>query len=345
MDLIVKLPKSGSYDSILVVVDQGLSKGVIFIPCNETIDALETSNLLFQNVYKRFGLYDAVISDRGPQFASQVTKELYKLLGIERKMSTAYHPQTDGQTERVNQELETYLRIFTQNQQDNWHQHLHMAEFAHNIREHSAKKMSPFFIMMGYNPKEFPTITTKPKTPALEQRMKLILQIRDEAMAAHENARRTMKERYKGKWTPFKIGDKVWLDNSNLKLQHGVRKLNPKREGPMRILKIMGKHAYKIQLPAKWKNVHPVFHASKLLSYKETTEHGKNFTQPPPDIIDEEQEWEIGEIINHRQGRYGKEFLVTWKGFSSSENTWLTEKDFKHAKTILSQYKKRKKLQ
>jgi transposase InsO family protein len=99
-----------------------------------------------------------VISDRGPQFASQVTKELYRLLGIERKLSTAYHPQTDGQTERVNQELEIYLRIFTSNEQDQWANWLHLAEFTHNHRAHSSKGVSPFYIIMGYNPKPFPTI-------------------------------------------------------------------------------------------------------------------------------------------------------------------------------------------
>ena len=74
------------------MVDQGLSKGVIFIPCNETIDALGIAQLLFENVYQRYGLYDPIISDRGLQFASQVTKELYHILKIDRKLSTAYHP-------------------------------------------------------------------------------------------------------------------------------------------------------------------------------------------------------------------------------------------------------------
>jgi subtilisin family serine protease len=110
-----------------------LSKGVIPIPCNGTIDAIGIANLLIAHVYKRFGLYNSIISDRGPQFASQVSKEFCRLMDIKQRLSTAYHPQTDGETERVNQELKTYLRIFTSNNIDQCASHLHLAEFAHNV--------------------------------------------------------------------------------------------------------------------------------------------------------------------------------------------------------------------
>ena len=104
MDFITDLPPIDNFDSILVVVDQGLSKGVILIPCNKTVTAEDTARLLLDNLYKRFGLPDKIISDRGPQFASKAFIELLKLLGIESALSTAFHPQTDGTTERVNQE-------------------------------------------------------------------------------------------------------------------------------------------------------------------------------------------------------------------------------------------------
>ena len=102
MDLITDLPPADGFDSILVVVDQGLSKGVILIPCNKTLTSKDTARLF----YKRFGLPDKIISDRGPQFASKAFLALLKLLGIKSALSTAYHPQTDGTTERVNQEIE-----------------------------------------------------------------------------------------------------------------------------------------------------------------------------------------------------------------------------------------------
>ena len=101
MDQITDLPSAEGYDSILVVVDQGLSKGVILSPCNKTITSEETAKLLLEGLYKRFGLLDKIISDRGPQFASKAFTELLKLLGIKSALSTAYHPQMDGTTEQV----------------------------------------------------------------------------------------------------------------------------------------------------------------------------------------------------------------------------------------------------
>ena len=98
MDLITDLPPADGHDSILVVVDQGLSKGVILLPCNKTLTSEGTAQLLLENLYKRFGLPDKIISDRGPQFASKAFIELLKLLGIKSALSTAYHPQTDGTT-------------------------------------------------------------------------------------------------------------------------------------------------------------------------------------------------------------------------------------------------------
>ena len=112
MDFITDLPISNGYDSILVVVDQGLSKGVILLPCNKMITAEGTAKHLLKNLYKRFGLPDKLISDRGPQFASKAFIELLKLLGIKSALSTAFHPQTDGTTEWVNQEIEAYLSIY-----------------------------------------------------------------------------------------------------------------------------------------------------------------------------------------------------------------------------------------
>ena len=127
MDFITDLPASNSFDSILVVVDQGLSKGVILIPCNKTVTALQTANLLIREVFKRFGLPDKIISDRGPQFAAAAFQEVTRALKIKHSMSAAFHPQTDGQTERLNQELEVYLHIFCANEPHTWNSLLPMA--------------------------------------------------------------------------------------------------------------------------------------------------------------------------------------------------------------------------
>ena len=120
MDLITDLPPADGFDSILVVVDQGLSKGVILIPCTKTLTSEDMARLLLDNLYQRFRLPDKIISDQGPQFTSKAFTELLKLLGIKSALSMAYHPQTDGTTEGTNQEIETYLSIYCASQPEEW---------------------------------------------------------------------------------------------------------------------------------------------------------------------------------------------------------------------------------
>jgi len=143
MDLLL----SSDFDSVLVVVDHGLTKGVIFIPCHKAIAAL-----FFKHVFTHFGLHNKVISDHGPQFASAFVKELVHLLEYDIALSTAYHPQTDGESKWVNQELETYLWIFCHGQPTKWSNLLPMAEFSHNSATHSVTNQTPFLLMMGFEP-------------------------------------------------------------------------------------------------------------------------------------------------------------------------------------------------
>ncbi|ESK80739.1 reverse transcriptase-rnase h-integrase [Moniliophthora roreri MCA 2997] len=171
MDLITDLSKSNGWDSIMVVVDHSSMKGVIFIPCTKKLDATKAAELLFQNIYKRYELLDRIISDRGPRFATEVFQEIAQLLGTKHLMSTAYHPQTDGETERVNQEVEIYLRFFCRKEQSKWSRHLHMAEFAHNNRTHSVTHHSPFFLTMGYHSRPLPTAFEKTDVPSVEKRL------------------------------------------------------------------------------------------------------------------------------------------------------------------------------
>ena len=187
VDLVTDLPEVRGKNSILVVVDHGLMKGVIIIPCSKTIDAMEVAKLFFSHVFKRFSLHDSLISDRGPQFASAFARELARLLQYDVKLSTAYHPQTDGQTERTNQEIETYLRIFCANNPKSWLDLLPTAEFQHNSAPHHSTKMFPFNLMLGYEPRAYPPLG-KTFLPTLENRLLSLLEARKEALATHETA-------------------------------------------------------------------------------------------------------------------------------------------------------------
>ena len=338
MDFITDLPPSEGYDSIMVVVDHGLTKGVILMPCNKTITAEDTAKLLLHNLYKRFGLPDKMISDRGPQFAAKSFRELLRLLGITSSLSTAYHPQSDGTTERFNQEIEAFLGIYCCNNPNDWVQALPFLEFTHNNRRHSDRPQTPFELIMGIAPTAIPLTFQHTKFPDVRERLDLLNAIRHEALAAHELARQRMVTRIQGKEPPFKVNDQVWLDSRNLKMFYASKKLAPRRQGPFKIIEAMGPVTYRLQLPPTWK-IHNVFHATLLSPYKETTTYGPNFPQPPPDIIEGEEEHEVEAILNHRRNRRRTEYFVKWKGYSDSDRTWEPEGHLKHAKKLLDAYK------
>jgi hypothetical protein len=170
-DFITDLPESEGFNSIMVVVDQNITKGVIFISTNKTVSAAKAACLYYEKVYMWFGLPDKIISDRDPHFASNLFQELRKLLGVKLTMSTAYHPQTDGETEQVNQELEIYLSTFCSNEPKTWKHYLPTAEFTHNQKTHSAVKHSPFYLMIGYKPLRLPTAFPKMNIPEAEKRL------------------------------------------------------------------------------------------------------------------------------------------------------------------------------
>jgi hypothetical protein len=132
MDFIVKLPLSNGFDSILMITDHDCTKAAIFIPCNETITAEGVAELYLQHVFKQFGLPQKIISDCDPRLAGKFARALCTALGITQNMSTAFHPRTDGKSERTNQGLEQYLRFYVDAKQGNWVQLLPIAEFAHN---------------------------------------------------------------------------------------------------------------------------------------------------------------------------------------------------------------------
>src|SRR5271169_3980254 len=336
-DLITDLPPVDGNDSILVVVDQGLSKGVILLPCSKTLTSEGTAKLLLENLYKRFGLPDKIISDRGPQFASKAFIELLKLLGIKSALSTAYHPQTDGTTERTNQEIEAYLSIYCASHPEEWPQALHTLEFTHNNRRHADRLQTPFKLMFGESPIAIPLSYKTTKYPTIEEKMTTLLRNREEALAAHELARTRMIERRKTTFVPFKKGDQVWLDMRNLKTIYH-KKMKPKREGPFAITEVIGPVTYRLKLPLTWR-IHNVFHATLLKPYKETEVHGENFTRPPPDLIEGEEVYEIEEILNHRRRGRGFQYYIKWRGYPISDASWEPEHAFSNDGDTLNNYK------
>ena len=171
-DLITDLPLSAGFDSLLAMVDHGLTKGLILCPTKKTITAEGVITLFFHKVFLYFGLYDKIISDRGLQFTSAFAKELGRLLSYDLSLSTAYYPQSNRETKQVNQEIETYLQIFCGNNPTSWTESISHIEFAHNHCPHSITSQFPFFLMIGYEPHVLPSILQNSAIPAVETRLK-----------------------------------------------------------------------------------------------------------------------------------------------------------------------------
>jgi len=183
MDFIVDLPLSNGYDSILTVVNQH-SKAIILAPCHKTITAEQTSQLLIDYVWKRTGFPVMIILDRGPQFAAQVTQELWRKLGIKQKLSTAFHLQTDGESEQVNQEIEQYLRICGNFQQNDWATLLPIIEFAHNAQPHRSTHKSPFEVWYGIHPTFKPPLQLQTRLQSADERVQYPEEMCKEVTAA-----------------------------------------------------------------------------------------------------------------------------------------------------------------
>ena len=239
----------------------------------------------------------------------------------------------------MNQEIEAYLRAFCANHPEDWSTYLPDIEFMHNQRTAQGRNASPFYVMMGYNPRAIPSVYPSTPVPAVETRLELLKKVREEALAAHELARQRMAERITRGFTPFRKGQRVWLDAKNLHFLADSKKFAMKRQGPFEILEVLGPLTYRLQLPKQWKR-HAVFHATLLTPYHENATHGPNFLEPPPDLVDGEEEYEVEAIVSHRK-RYGRiTYLTKWVGYPTAENSWELESHLTNAPEILKAYKK-----
>jgi hypothetical protein len=345
MDFVVKLPISNGYDLILMVTCQ-LSKAITLIACNETIDAAGTADLLIKHIFCIYGVAEKAISDRGPQFASQVMKAVLQALGVKSALSTAYHPQTDGATERANQEAEQFLRAYVNRIQDNWDTLLPFAALTHNTHVHSATKKTPMEVIFGQTPRWPHHVQLDDKIPKAQDRINNIEHARQEAHSAILLAQKSMKDqhdRYGDKGPDWEVGDKVWLDKKNLKTYYPSAKLAPKRLGPYKILERIGTTSYRLDLPDDWK-IHDVFHGSLLTAYVETEEHGPNYIRPDAELVEDEEEYEVEEVFNvwHNKRKRRWEYYVSWVGWPESENSWQPMGNLKNAMELVKDFHQRR---
>jgi len=318
IDFIVKLLTSEGYDSIMTITDHDCTKAVILVPCQETIDAEGVAKFFKDRVFPFVGLPKKIISDRDPRFTSTFFKELCKQLEISQNLSMAYHPQTDGQSKKTNQHVETALRIYCNYQQNDWAHWLPIVQYAINARPSAMTKQAPYELWMGFIPRAHQAERAS-QVPTIELCREQIREARKQALEAMKRAQELLGHTSPHK--PYQKGQKVWLEGTNLHTTHPTVKLRPKHYGPFKIIEILGPTTYCLELLAQWK-IHNAFHGSLLLPYYETKEHGCNFPEPAPDLIEGQPEWEVEEILDSRRYRRKLQYLIRWKGYSDAHNSW-----------------------
>jgi hypothetical protein len=254
-----------------------------------------------------------------------------KVLGVKQNLSTAYHPQTDGQTERVNQVVEGYLRTYIDYAQDDWEAWLPLAEFSYNNSDHSSTGMSPFYANYGFHPRlevsEFIPSTDAPKAGSAAEYIQELRSSQKEAQEAIVKAISTSKTHYdsKRKDAPeYKEGDMVFVSAENIRTTRPTKKLAERHLGPFPVLKVVSPSAVKLDVPKTLGKIHPVFGVNLLEPAKKETIPERRQDLAPPIYSRNLLEWEVEEILDSRKPRGRLEYLVKWKGYEGhpDEFTW-----------------------
>ncbi|KAJ1694535.1 hypothetical protein LUZ63_011233 [Rhynchospora breviuscula] len=269
MDFITGLPKSEGKEVLLVVVDR-LTKYGHFLPLSHPYTAASVAQVFLDNIYKLHGLPVSIISDRDPIFTSQFWRELMHKLGVQLNLSTSYHPQTDGQVERVNQCVESYLRSMVFHQQKKWVRWVPLAEYWYNTNFHSSLHTTPYKALYGYDPPVLglgsaPKCSVESVNEMLRLRQQILVNLKCQLVKAQErmkkfaDSRRSERQFSKGDWVYLKLQPYRQLSVSGIPNS----KLNPKFYGPYEIIEKVGAVAYKLNLPAS-SSIHNVIHVSQL---------------------------------------------------------------------------------
>jgi hypothetical protein len=335
MDFITDLPplsdgRGGYVDSILVIVDR-LTKWVEYIPCSKRVDGAELARLFVDRIYSRFGAPRGIVSDRGSVFTSKWWGAFCDYLEVKRRLSVAYHPQTDGQTERMNQVLEQYLRSYCAKEQDDWEWRLPLAQVAYNSSEHAVTKMSPAEALLGYKLRTPANVVGLGVTEAagdcdVQDRISKMEDDRALAKTLLLEAQEYSRKRYDEGITPhpFKEKDWVMLRTDNIKLKRPSKKLAPKLVGPYQIERMTTSgNAARLILP-KSTTIHPVFNVSSLQPYK--YEEGKTPEMPTDDPFDPEETFEIEKIVGHVGNGRKRRYRIKWVGWE--EPTLIVRSQF-----------------
>ena len=328
------LSGEGDWDMIMVVVDK-LTKRVHFVPCKSTDQASDTAERFFDAVVKLHGMPRVIVSDRDAKFTSLFWKTLMARFDTKLAMSTAPHPQTDGQSEIMVRTVKEMLRHYISPSQKDWATMLPVLEFAFNNSVNASTGMTPFEFDLGYRPVTPHTVTADVEVESVEkfiERQNTLLRIAQDciskaqiAQAVQHNKGRTADE--------FEEDDMVLLATKHVNPPFlrgtGSKKLRAQYIGPYRIAHKISSTAYELDLPATVK-IHPVVNVQYLKAYRESPAKfsGRVEPPPPPVMIDGEEYFEVEEILSHRSRKDGKrDYKVKWLDYGLEDCTWEAEEN------------------
>ena len=340
LDLITQLPRSKSgHDAIVVFVDK-LTKMIHYVPTQTNVTAPQLATLFLQHVVKLHGVPDSILSDRDPRFTAHFWRAFWAQLGSTLTMSTAYHPQTDGQTERANRTLEEMLRAYVSWRQTDWDVYLPTLEMAYNSSKQVSTGFSPYYLNAGQEarmPLDGAIPSARSNTnPAAAQRIE---RLHSDLQHAKHNIKEAQRRQshyadQHRRDAHFAVGDRVLLSTQHLRMRGEGRtpKLTFKYIGPFPVVRVVGPNAYELELPSLMQ-IHPVFNISRLKAYRDgSTSHPLRpnpLSRPAPVVLREDgvEEFEVERIIDRRGTGARTEYLVEWKGYPLWEASWENRRE------------------
>lgn len=340
MDFIGPLPPDEGHDCILTLTDR-LGSEVQLVPCSTSQTADELASTFFTNWYCKHGLPLEIICDRDKLFISQFWQALHKLTGVKLKMSTSYHPETDGSSERTNKTVNQCVRFHVEHHQKGWVHALPIIRFNFMNTVNKSTGFTPFQLQMGRSPRVMPPLTTVAgdATPTDVLARQIIERMQTDTLEARDNlAKAKISQSYQANKTrtltfPFRVGDRVRLSTlhrrKEFKVSGQIRaaKFMPRYDGPYTITATnKSKSTVTLDLPPTSK-AYPVFHTSEVLPYRKNDAMlfpAREFSKPPPVLgEDGDEEYLVRDIIDERRSGRGYKYLVRWVGYRPEEDRWL----------------------
>jgi hypothetical protein len=347
IDFIGPLPEDEGFDCIVSMTDR-LNSDIRLVPTTTTLTAEGLARIFFDEWYCENGLPGEIVSDRDKLFMSRFWKALHKLTGVKLKMSTAYHPQTDGASERTNKTINQCLRFHVERNQTGWRRALPRVRFNMMNTVNASTGFTPFQLRMGRSPRVIPPLVHTSNDVEDIRAEEVIKRLELDVMEAKDNMTRakisqTLSANAKRSDDfPFKVGDRVVLSTMHrrreykAKGENRVAKFMPRFDGPYPTTDVSPTHST-VTLDLPNKATFPTFHTAHVIPFMENDKElfpGRELEKPPPVILDDVEEWFVERIIDERTRGRGKQYLVRWRGYGPEDDCWLPGRELEDCEAL-----------